>query len=76
MRSATNETGSGSDLVYAVGWSPDGQYVAVGGNFLNEDLYIYSALQFPSQNTIAGNTVYCNGYSSSVPFAGLLGEGI
>ena len=56
------QVGSSGDDVYAVSWSPDGQYIAAGGLITapDLDLQIYSALYFPSNNVIAGNTVYCN----------------
>ena len=68
---------SGPNLVLGVSWSPDGQYVAVGGVAgASSGLNLFSALQFPSQNVITDNTVYCNGHDVSATFTGAIGVGI
>ena len=58
-----------SGPLYAVDWSPDGQYLAVGGSMVNQsllaDFQILTALNFPSHNVISDNTVYCNGETIS-----------
>ena len=67
--SLTSVTGALSTLpsaiVEAVSWSPDGQYVAVGGDGLidgtGDEFVILSGIQFPMKNVITNNTVYCNG---------------
>lgn len=62
------------DFVYALNWSPDGQYLAVGGDISGNpgyDLVIYRAIQFPTENVIKNNTVYCNsGGQSGVGISG------
>ena len=60
--------------------SPNGQYVALGGIGITEGLgaqfQIFTGLQFPSQNVISDNTVYCNGHDVSATFIGAVGVGI
>ena len=64
------------NTVNSVNWSPDGRYIVIAGETLALDLQIFSAFQFPSQNIISDNTVYCNGQSVSGPFTGAVGVGI
>ena len=64
-------------VVWASSWSPDGQYISIGatgaslGNFI-----VFTGLNFPSQNVITDNTVYCNGHDVSATFTGATGVGI
>ena len=68
--------------IYSADWSPDGQYVAAGGQIFSVNspfgfgFEILTALQFPSQNVIADNIVYCNGHDVSATFTGATGVGI
>ena len=58
-----------SDYISSVNWSPDGQYVAIGGRSDNSNKFqIFTGIQFPSQNVITDNTVYCNGHDVSATF--------
>lgn len=60
---SVNPDGGSSDTVFSVDWSPDGGYLAVGGTIngsTNNDFFVYRALQFPENNVISGNMVYCN----------------
>jgi Periplasmic component of the Tol biopolymer transport system len=63
-------TGEGRSLH----WSPDGQYIALGGkNLSGNELQILNGLQFPNNNVITQNTVYCNSggiYPSGVGISG------
>ena len=69
---------SANKSVRSIDWSPDGQYLAVGidSDDSEDDLYIYSGIQFPSKNVIKDNTVYCNGHDVSATFTGAVGAGI
>ena len=58
-----------------VNWSPDGQYIALS-DANAAAVVIFTGLQFPSQNVISDNTVYCNGQSISNPYVGAVGVGI
>ncbi len=53
-----------SGTIRSVGWSPDGTNIAVGGQTLDggtgDEFQVVSGIQFPSNNVIKGNTVYCN----------------
>ena len=68
------------DLVNSVNWSTDGQYVVIGGSSITENsgnqFQIFTGIQFPSQNVITDNTVYCNGHDVSATFTGAIGVGI
>ena len=58
-------TGSGSGP-FSVSWSPDGQYIAVVNSGIgNGTLQTFNALQFPSNNVIKDNIVWCNNGGSS-----------
>lgn len=76
VASVNPEGGSVGDIVYALNWSPDGSYLAVGGDISGIDLIIYSALQFPSNNVIKGNTVYCNSGNQFPNGIGISGSSI
>ena len=71
---------SADDFVNSVDWSPDGQYVVIGGSSITENsgnqFQIFTGIQFPSQNVITDNTVYCNGHDVSATFTGATGVGI
>ncbi len=61
-----------------MGWSPDGQYIAVGGcaGLTSARFAVYDAIQFASKNVIKDNTVYCNGHDVMSTFTGAVGVGI
>lgn len=57
-------------------WSPDGSLLAMGRGNSGQDqnVFIFSGLQFPEKNIIMGNTVYCN--SNGTIGAGISGSSI
>ena len=72
-----NPGGGTIDFMDTIAWSPDGQYLAMGGhiNYPNykDACWIYQVLTFPHKNVIKGNTVYCNSgarYPSGVGISG------
>jgi WD40 repeat protein len=68
--------GVSNDGILSVQWSPDGNYLAVAGSINgtpNNDLIIYTGLQFPQNNVITNNTLYCssgNRYPTGVGISG------
>lgn len=72
--------GSANDFVTAVDWSPDGGYIAVGGQTANDpstnNFYILNGIQFPFKNVIKSNTVYCNSGGSIPGGVGISGSNI
>ncbi len=78
---ATNPGGTGtSDLILATQWSPDGNYLAVGGLLDTvisaNSLIIYTGIQFPRNNVITNNKVYGNSGGSWPWGAGISGSSI
>ncbi len=60
---SSNPDSGAEDTVNAVSWSPDGQYIVIGGNIAgttNNDVIVYRVLRFPFDNVITKNTLYCN----------------
>jgi WD40 repeat protein len=73
-----NPGGGGTvETVYSIDWSPDGTYLALGGDiFVSVDAFIYSAMQFPEKNIIKNNTVYCNSGAQFPSGVGISGSSI
>ena len=69
-----NETGT---YPINLSWSPDGQYITICSN-TSQLLRLYDALQFPSNNVIKNNTVYCNSAGTTAqPFGvGISGSSV
>ncbi len=58
----SESSGISAGTINIVSWSPDGQYGAVGGSGLSENIMqIVRLLEFPKKNVIKGNTIYSNG---------------
>ncbi len=57
-------------------FSPDGQYVLVGGSGATGNLLVLDAFSFPEKNVITGNTVYCNSGGTSPSGIGISGSSI
>ncbi len=77
--SANPDSGSTTDTVNAVSWSPDGGYIAVGGviaGTTGNDFFIYRAIQFPQNNVITDNTVYGNSGNRNPGGVGIFGSSI
>ncbi len=70
-------TGGSNSQFNSATWSPDGQYIAVA-NSSNTFASIYSTLQFPSNNIIKDNIVWCNngGDSAQPNGVGISGSNI
>ncbi len=72
--------GSTGDVVTGLNWSPDGGYIAVmsqtADNTSVNNLFIFSAFQFPFKNVIKGNTVYCNSGGTIPGGIGISGSSI
>jgi hypothetical protein len=70
--------GSNNSDIRTVKWSPDGQYVALGGEVVgtSEDLWIYTGIQFPTKNVIMNNTTYCNSGAQFPNGVGISGSSI
>ena len=62
--------------ILSINWAPDGQYIALGGAGLSgeNELQIFSGLEFPIGNIIINNTVYCN--SNGIYGVGISGSSI
>ncbi len=77
--SVNPDGGSTSDTVIAIDWSPDGNYMAVGGilgDTTGNDLFIYRAFRFPLDNVIKNNTVYDNSGGVGPVGVGIYGTSI
>jgi len=59
-------------------WAPDGQYISLqtGYSGLTNFVNIVSGIQFPQNNVIQGNTVYCNSGNECPGGVGISGSSI
>lgn len=79
IASVNPDGGGANDSVSSIVWSPDGQYIAVGGDLVGatgNDFFIYRALTFPSKNVINNNVIYCNSGGSTPNGIGISGSSI
>lgn len=73
---AISPGGQTGNEVFAVSWSPDGGYVAVGTSVVSFGLNIYQAYIFPSNNVINNNAIYCNSGNQYPGGVGISGSSI
>jgi parallel beta-helix repeat protein len=72
----SDAVGGTESTINSISWSPDGGYVAVGGDIAGNDVFVLSALQFPVSNVIKNNTVYCNSGNQYPGGVGISGSSI
>ncbi len=78
----TSITGAlgGSDDIFGVAWSPDGQFIAIGGDDIiggtGDEFQLFTGFQFPEKNVIKNNTVYCNSGNQFPGGVGISGSSI
>lgn len=57
---ASINPGSTGDTIETVRWSTDGRNIAIAGTITGNNLQVYSAFSFPSNNVIKDNITWCN----------------